>query len=150
MESRTSLLTGHSGVGKSSLLNALEPGLARQVGSVTHATAGLGKGKHTTASARLLRLSAPDTFVVDSPGIRAFGINGLAPHDLAVHFPDVSRFAAYCGFRDCLHDGEQGCDLPPENWSRCNVSNLGRRKRGRCQGRGIHQSRSSASCVKQR
>ncbi|MCH8008011.1 MAG: ribosome small subunit-dependent GTPase A, partial [Chloroflexi bacterium] len=59
---KVSLFTGHSGVGKSSLLNALEPGLALRVGDVTQATAGQGKGTHTTSSARLIPLSLPETF----------------------------------------------------------------------------------------
>lgn len=111
VEGQTTLFTGHSGVGKSSMLNALEPGLALRVGSVTHAKAGQGKGTHTTSSARLLPLSAPDTFVVDSPGIRTLGIGGLAPQELADHFPDIAQLASSCRFRDCLHDGEQGCSL---------------------------------------
>ena len=103
-----SLFTGHSGVGKSSLLNALEPGLALKVGTVTPSAAGQGKGRHTTASARLVPVSLRETFVVDSPGIRAFGIKGLDLRELASHFADIASIAA-CAYRDCLHRGEAGC-----------------------------------------
>jgi ribosome biogenesis GTPase len=104
-----SLLTGHSGVGKSSLLNAVEPGLALRVGTVTEATAGQAKGRHTTSSARLVPLSLPDTFVVDSPGIRAFGIGGVRARELASHFPDIASLAPGCAYHDCLHRGEPDC-----------------------------------------
>lgn len=104
-----SLFTGHSGVGKSSLLNALEPGLSLRVGEVTQAAAGQGKGRHITSSARLIPLSLPDTFVVDTPGIRAFGIRGIDARDLAGHFPEVAALAAGCAYRDCHHRGDLGC-----------------------------------------
>ena len=109
IEGKVSLFSGHSGVGKSSLLNALEPGLALRVGDVTQAAAGQGKGRHTTSSARLVPLSLPETFVVDSPGIRAFGLKGLAPRELAAHFPDIAALAPRCEYRDCLHRAEPGC-----------------------------------------
>ena len=106
---RVSLFSGHSGVGKSSLLNALEPGLALRVGDVTQSTAGQGKGRHTTSSARLVPLSLRDTFVVDSPGIRAFGLRGMAPHQLAAHFDGIAALASRCSYTDCLHRAEPGC-----------------------------------------
>jgi ribosome biogenesis GTPase len=109
MAGKVSLFSGHSGVGKTSLLNALEPGLALKVGTVTEAAAGQGKGRHTTSSARLVPLSIPETFVVDTPGIRAFGIKGIAPRELASHFPDITSLASGCAYDDCMHRGEPNC-----------------------------------------
>jgi ribosome biogenesis GTPase len=106
---KITLLTGHSGVGKSSLLNALEPGLALRVGAVTGSIAGQGKGTHTTTSARLIALAVADTYVVDSPGIRELGIGHMDAHELASLFPDVARWAGDCQIRRCRHDGEPGC-----------------------------------------
>jgi ribosome biogenesis GTPase len=104
-----SLFTGHSGVGKSTLLNAIEPDLARRTGEVTEATAGDGKGRHTTTSACLIPLATPDTYVVDSPGIREFGLGPIAPDDLLVGFPEIVELSQQCPIRHCRHRGEPGC-----------------------------------------
>jgi ribosome biogenesis GTPase len=109
LAAKASLFSGHSGVGKSSLLNTLEPGLALRVGTVTQSTPGQGKGRHSTSSARLIPLSMPDTFVVDTPGIRAYSLRGTDPRSLAGYFADIAALADGCEFRDCLHRGEPAC-----------------------------------------
>lgn len=102
---RTSLLCGPSGAGKSSLLNAVQPGLSLKVGDVSRAT---GKGRHTTTAACLLPLSGGG-FVVDTPGIKAFGLWDLRPTELLAAFPDVAQVAVGCRFANCSHRDEPGC-----------------------------------------
>lgn len=100
-----SVLVGHSGVGKTSLLNAMV-GEQMSVGSV--ADRSKGQGRHTTSTARLIAL-AGGGFVIDSPGVREFGLHGVAQADLARHYPDFVPYLGQCGFSDCLHRGEPGC-----------------------------------------
>jgi ribosome biogenesis GTPase len=114
LEGRTTLLAGHSGVGKSTLLNRIEPGLSLAAGAVTQTRAGLGKGTHTTTSARLLPLSSPETYVVDSPGIRAFGIGRVPTDEVLAGFPEIEASAARCAVRRCRHTGEDGCAVTSE------------------------------------
>jgi len=101
---RRTLLVGHSGVGKSTLLNALIPGLELKIGEVNART---GKGRHTTTAATLFRLE-DGTEVIDTPGVRAFGLPRVAPQDLARLFPEC-RDRGPCRFSDCAHKEEPGC-----------------------------------------
>lgn len=100
-----SLLVGHSGVGKSSLLNAVDPELKLDIGEVTTHH---GRGRHTTTRVSLLPLRVGG-WVVDSPGIRAFGLADVPLETLARLFPGMGELPHACKFRDCLHDSEPGC-----------------------------------------
>lgn len=102
---RRSLFVGHSGVGKSTLLNALVPGLDLIAGRVNAKT---GRGRHTTTAAWLLRPEA-GLELIDTPGMRAFGLWGIGPRDLDQAYTEFRRFLGECRFSDCRHDREPGC-----------------------------------------
>ncbi len=101
------VVTGPSGVGKSTLLNAVEPGLAIDTGAVSEKTR---KGTHTTTNAALHELS-DGGYVVDTPGIREFGILDLQPDELAFFFVEFLPYLNACRFDDCTHDHEPGCAI---------------------------------------
>lgn len=103
----TAVFLGHSGVGKSSLLNALDPDGGRRVGAVREHD---GRGRHTTTSASLRRLRE-GAAVIDTPGVRAFGLDALAPDELRAAFPEFAPFAAACRFADCTHAHEPTCGV---------------------------------------
>lgn len=101
-----SALIGKSGVGKTSLLNALEPGLGLRVKAVSAATE---KGQHTTTNLELFALEGGGA-VVDTPGMREFGLWQVDESDLAQHFPEMRAYIGRCRFGlDCRHDEEPGC-----------------------------------------
>lgn len=102
---RQSVLAGHSGVGKSSLVNALAPSLRLDTGEVSDAS---GRGRHTTTATTLLRFD-PGTTVIDTPGIRELGLWAVDANELRWYFPEFARFAADCRYRDCTHDHEPSC-----------------------------------------
>jgi ribosome biogenesis GTPase len=109
---RISLLSGHSGVGKSSFINAVFPELQLK----THAVSGWsGKGIHTTTFAEMFdlpaiaSLSPPTGQVIDTPGMREFGIVDISKQELSGYFPEMRVLAGQCQFNNCLHGEEPGC-----------------------------------------
>jgi ribosome biogenesis GTPase len=102
---RLSVLVGPSGTGKTSLLNALQPGLGLQVREVSQAT---GKGRHATVVPQLFPLECGG-WVADTPGIRALALFDVDPEELDAYFPDIAPFVTHCQFSDCTHTVEPGC-----------------------------------------
>ena len=104
---RTTALSGPSGVGKSSLINALYPGLNLRVGEISES---VNKGRHTTVGAVLVPLPGGG-YVVDTPGLREVGMWGLSSTDLDRCFPEFRPVLGECRFQDCRHLSEPGCAL---------------------------------------
>jgi ribosome biogenesis GTPase len=102
---RTAALVGHSGVGKSSLLNLLAPGSEAAVGEVS---ADHRHGRHTTTRARVYRLD-DGTRLVDTPGLREFGLWRMSARELSAYFDEFAELAPGCRFADCTHDHEPRC-----------------------------------------
>lgn len=108
LKDRVSVFMGKSGVGKSSLLNAIEPGLGLRVNDVNRVT---GKGKHTTTHLEMFPLDMGGA-VVDTPGMREFGLWDVDESDLALLFPEMRPYVGRCKFGlDCTHDHEPGCAI---------------------------------------
>ena len=108
LRGRTSVLIGHSGVGKSTLVNALVPGTDRAIGVVNDVT---GRGRHTSTSALMLRLPDASGWIVDTPGIRSFGLAHVDPAQLIEAFPDLAALTDGCP-RGCTHGAaEPECAL---------------------------------------
>ncbi len=107
LQNHMTLFTGPSGVGKSSLVNAIEPGMALKTGLLSSAT---GKGKHTTTGSQLYPLSGGG-WLADSAGIRALAAWNLAPEDLPSCFIEFRPYLGECAFSDCSHIDEEGCAI---------------------------------------
>lgn len=105
LSGRLSLLTGPSGVGKSSLLNAVQPGLGLQVRQVSQTTS---KGRHTTVVRELFPLDGGG-YVADTPGLKALALWDVEPDELDGYFPELRSRVAQCAFSDCTHVHEPGC-----------------------------------------
>ncbi len=105
LKGKESVVAGQSGVGKSSLLNAVEPQLGLRVREVSEENQ---KGKHTTTAARLLPL-AMTGYVVDTPGIRQFQLWDVIPEEVAGYYRDIRPYVSLCRFPDCTHTHEEDC-----------------------------------------
>lgn len=105
LKEKVCAFVGHSGVGKSSIVNCLKPDADLETGSVSK---GYGRGTHTTTASSLHRL-ADGTVLIDTPGIRSFGLRALESSQIASYFQEFSEFE--CRFRDCTHTHEPGCGV---------------------------------------
>lgn len=104
-DGKVNLFSGESGVGKSSLIKALDPSLDPKIGAIS--TAHL-QGKHTTSLYQMYPLSSGG-YVIDSPGIRGFGLVDLEKEEIGKYFPEMLRVSAGCRFTPCTHTHEPGC-----------------------------------------
>jgi ribosome biogenesis GTPase / thiamine phosphate phosphatase len=105
LKDRATVFSGQSGVGKSSLLNAIQPGLALKVSTVSEVNQ---KGRHTTTTAELIRLEFGG-WVVDTPGVRQFQLWDVIPEEVEGFFAEFRPFVALCAFPDCTHTHETKC-----------------------------------------
>ncbi|NBV30848.1 MAG: ribosome small subunit-dependent GTPase A [Chitinophagaceae bacterium] len=107
LQGKTTLLSGHSGVGKSSLLNELFPGMNRKTQDVSGWS---GKGQHTTTFAEMFDLPGGGR-IIDTPGMREFGIVDISKQELSHYFPEMKNRIQLCQFNNCLHSNEPGCAI---------------------------------------
>jgi ribosome biogenesis GTPase len=105
VKNKTSLIAGHSGVGKSSLLNAVQPSLQLTTKAVSTNS---GKGMHTTTFAEMHFLDFGGS-IIDTPGVREFGITGFQPEEVSHYFVEMRPFLVKCKFNNCLHTNEPDC-----------------------------------------
>lgn len=107
LKGKTSLLTGHSGVGKSTLLNKLVPGGIQKVAEVSDFAQ---KGTHTTTFAEMFKVEK-DTYLIDTPGIKEWGLIDIEEEELSHFFPELRDLMGKCKFSNCTHTHEPGCEI---------------------------------------
>lgn len=108
LRTKTTLLSGHSGVGKSSFINAVVPGMGLKTQDVSSWS---GKGIHTTTFAEMYDLPAMHARIIDTPGIREFGLVDIPKQELSHYFPEMRSRLNDCQFNNCLHVNEPGCAI---------------------------------------
>ncbi|WP_116217348.1 ribosome small subunit-dependent GTPase A [Muricauda sp. ARW7G5W] len=107
MKDKTSMFSGHSGVGKSTLVNALEPGLQLKTAEISEQHL---QGQHTTTFAEMYDLSF-GARIIDTPGIKGFGIVDMEPDEIGDYFPEFFELKSQCKFNNCLHMDEPKCAI---------------------------------------
>lgn len=107
LDRKVTLVAGHSGVGKSSLVNAIAPDLNLRTNEVSSFA---NKGVHTTTFAEMFELS-PDTFIIDTPGIKELGLMNTSKTEIGHYFPEMRDRLNQCRFNNCLHINEPGCAI---------------------------------------
>jgi ribosome biogenesis GTPase / thiamine phosphate phosphatase len=105
LKGKVSLLSGHSGVGKSTLVNAIDPDLDLRTASVSTFA---NKGVHTTTFAEMFEI-APETFIIDSPGIKELGLADMQKEEIGHYFPEILELMSECRFHNCMHLDEPNC-----------------------------------------
>jgi ribosome biogenesis GTPase len=105
LTNKINVVNGHSGVGKSTLINIIEPGLSLKTGNISdvHNT-----GKHTTTYTELFKLSFGG-YIIDTPGIKAFGMLEMEPWEISHYFPEIFKISDNCQYNNCSHTHEPGC-----------------------------------------
>lgn len=106
MRNKVTLVSGHSGVGKSTLINELVPELDLRVGEISEVHA---KGTHTTTFAEMFPLADDDGFIIDTPGIKEFGMIDMRKEEISHFFPEIFAASDNCKFNNCLHINEPKC-----------------------------------------
>ncbi|PXV68101.1 ribosome biogenesis GTPase [Dysgonomonas alginatilytica] len=105
LKDRITLFSGHSGVGKSTLINAIVPNATLRTGDISNYH---GKGMHTTTFSEMLELPQGG-FIIDTPGIKGFGTVDMSPEEISHYFPEIFKFSHNCRFNNCMHTNEPGC-----------------------------------------
>jgi ribosome biogenesis GTPase len=105
LKEKVSLISGHSGVGKSTLVNAISPDLDLRTSEVSTFA---NKGVHTTTFAEMFEI-APETFIIDSPGIKELGLADMEKEEIGHYFPEILELISLCRFHNCMHLDEPNC-----------------------------------------
>ncbi len=106
LSGRVTLLSGNSGVGKSTLLNLLIPGAGARVADISDAH---DTGMHTTTFSEMMALPGGDGWIIDTPGIKGFGSFDMEPEEIGSYFKEIFKFSKDCRFSNCTHTHEPGC-----------------------------------------
>ena len=107
LKDKISLIIGHSGVGKTSLLNSIEPKYQLKTGIISDYS---GKGKHTTTFAEMFELTSGG-FIIDTPGIKELGIVDFKPEEISHYYKEMQPYIGKCKFNNCKHENEPGCSI---------------------------------------